>query len=485
MHKSIVANIVSRLVLIVSCLMVVPLVWAYHSGNVYQEADTFLQTMALGFLISTICLYAFPIKKEDIKRINAKDGLAIVGISWMVLSLLGSLPLWLTGVAGSFTNALFETVSGFTTTGATIFADIERLPKGILFWRSMTQWLGGMGIIVLYVALLPALGAHAFQLYKAEAPGISVERADPRIKETAKYLWGIYIAFTVILAFILKFNGMSVHDAWCHSFTTIASGGFSTKNASMAAFSPTIQWIVIVFMFLTGINYVLHYQLLIRRRPRALFYNEELRWYVGVVLVSILCIVLILEIQHPTDHSLRDAAFQTVAILTTTGYVTVDFDQWPNVLRKGLLLLMFIGGCGGSTSGGMKLIRWLVSWKVALLSIKQSVFPNAILPVKVNSKPLPDHMIRTVMSFFAVFMFLVFTGTFLFLFLENCDLETGFSAVVSALCNIGPGLGEIGATQNFGWISNPGKWLLSFLMLAGRLELYSILILFIPATWKK
>jgi len=484
MHKRFVANIVSRICLIVCCVMTLPLAWAVVDDPNSRETTAFILSILFGITVASACLLIFRLNKDDKKRINTKDGLSIVGLSWVFLSLLGALPIYLSGVVPTFTDAFFEIVSGFTTTGATIFTDVEVLGRGILFWRSLTQWLGGMGIIVLYIALLPALGTNAFQLYKAEAPGITAERVEPQIKETAKNLWGIYFLFTFLEVALLMIGDMPLFDALCHTFGTVASGGFSTKNASIGAFSPYTQWVVIVFMFLAGTNFVLHYQC-IKGKPIALYYNEEFRVYALLIGALTLTFFVILINAGYTDHAFRNAAFQVVSILTTTGFTTVDFDQWPNALRFILVLLMFVGGCGGSTSGGVKLIRILLSIKVALRSVFQTVYPNAVLPIKFNAKALPDKLVLAVLSYFIVFIFLFFTGAAAFLIIESCDIVTALTISVSALSNIGPGLAKIGVTENFAWISDPGKWLFSFLMLAGRLELYSILILFVPATWKK
>ena len=484
MHKHFVINIVSRICLIVCFVMTLPLAWAFYDAPYSRETKSFVMSIIIGIIIASACLCIFRVKKEDKKRINAKDGLAIVGLSWIFLSLLGALPLFLSGVVTTFTDAFFEIVSGFTTTGATIFTDIEALPRGILFWRSLTHWLGGMGIIVLYVALLPALGTNAFQLYKAEAPGITTERIEPLIKETAKSLWGIYFLFTFLEVLLLMGGNMPVFDALCHTFGTIATGGFSTKNASIGAYGPYIQWVITLFMFLAGTNFVLHYQLL-KGRPKALFYNEEFRIYIISIMVIVPVFAVILMNTNLSGQPFRDAAFHVISILTTTGYTTTNFDLWPHALRFILVLMMFVGACGGSTGGGMKLIRVILSIKVALRSVVQKVFPNAVLPIKFNAKALPDKLVLAVISYFVVFMLLFFFGTTVFLITESCDLVTALTASISALSNIGPGLAKVGATQNFAWVSCPGKWLLTFLMLAGRLELYSILILLVPATWKK
>ncbi len=484
MHKRFVANIVSRICIIVCFVMTLPLAWAVYDAPDSRETKSFVVSILFGITVASAILLIFRLKKKDKQTINAKDGLAIVGLSWLFLSLLGALPLFLSGAATTFTDAFFEIVSGFTTTGATIFTDVEILPRGILFWRSLTHWLGGMGIIVLYVALLPAFGTNAFQLYKAEAPGITAERIEPQIKETAKNLWAIYFLFTFLEVILLMVGDMPLFDALCHTFGTVATGGFSTKNISIGAYGPYIQWVVILFMGLAGTNFVLHYQLL-RGKPKALFFNEEFRFYMLLILAIVPVFAVILMNTELSSQPFRDAAFQVVSILTTTGYTTADFDLWPHALRFVLVLLMFVGGCGGSTGGGMKLIRIVLSIKVALRSAVQAVFPNAVLPIKFNTKALSDKLVLAVLSYFVVFVFLFFSGATLFLITESCDLITALTASISALSNIGPGLAKVGATQNFAWVSNPGKWLLTFLMLAGRLELYSILILLVPATWKK
>ena len=484
MHKRFVANIVARICLVVCFIMTAPLGWAVYDNFHSRETKSFLISIAVGIVVASTIFFIFRLKKEDYQKINAKDGLAIVGLSWLSLSFLGALPLFLSGVVPTFTDGFFEITSGFTTTGATVFTDVESLPRGILFWRSLTHWLGGMGIIVLYIALLPALGTNAFQLFKAESPGITAERIEPQIKETAKNLWGVYFIFTFLEILLLMAGDMPLFDAMCHTFGTMATGGFSTRNASIGAYSPYIQWVVIVFMVLAGMNFALHYRW-IRGRPRALLFNEEFRYYALLICVLVPVFAFVLMNTGLSGQPFRDAAFQVVSILTTTGYTTANFDMWPHALRFSLVLLMFIGGCGGSTGGGMKMVRILLSVKVAFYSIVQTVFPNAVLPVRFNGKSLSDKLVLAVVAYFIVFMLLFFLGTVLFLIIESCDLVTALSACIAALSNIGPGLAKVGATQNYAWVSLPGKWLLTFLMLSGRLELYSVLIFLVPSTWKK
>ena len=484
MHKRFVLNIVSRVQMIVCLIMTIPLLWSIADDCHSRETMSFVVTILLGLFVSCIVFWNVRMNTEDYEKLNAKDGLAIVGLSWVCLSAFGALPLYLSQVVGNYTDAFFEIVSGFTTTGATIFTDVESLPRGILFWRSLTHWLGGMGIIVLYLALLPAVSKNAFQLFKAESPGISVERVEPRIKETAKMLWTVYAILTVAETVLLMLGKMPFFDALCHTFGTMATGGFSTKNASIGAYGPYIQWVITFFMFLAGINFMLHYRAL-RGKIGGYLKNEEFKWYFFLIVICIFIFAAVLHINSIEESPLRTASFQTIAIVTTTGYVTADFDLWPQALRFILIILMFIGGCGGSTGGGMKIIRFFLSLKIALRSILQALFPNAVLPVRFNKIPQPDRIVSAVLSFFVIYIMLFFLGTIVMTITERCDLVTAFSASIACLSNIGPGLGKVGASSNYAWVSIPGKWFLSFLMLAGRLELYSILVLFIPSTWRK
>ncbi len=484
MHKRLVFSIVSRIVLIVSFLMLVPLAWAVKDNPRSEEVDAFLLTITLGLTMAFVSRFFLRIKPEEFEKINAKDGLAVVGVAWLFLSFFGALPLYLTGTVPTYIDGFFEITSGFTTTGATVLTNIEIVPRGILFWRSLTHWLGGMGIIVLCLALLPMLGQNAFQLYKAEAPGLTVERIQPRIKQTAFMLWTVYFVLSLAETVLLMIGKMPLFDALCHTFGTMATGGFSTKNASIGYYSPYIQWVIIVFMFLAGGNFILHY-LALRGRLRAYWKSEEFRVYALIILLTVPVFAVVLSCCSSQISPVRAAAFQVVSIMTTTGYVTADFDLWPEVLRFSLIVLMFIGGCGGSTGGGMKVVRALVAGKTAVRSVVQSVFPNLVHPIKFNGLPINPRLVMSVMSYFVLFMLLFFGGTLALTITERCDLVTAFSASIASLSNIGPGLGRVGAVQNYAWVSLPGKTVLIFLMLAGRLELYSILVLLVPATWKK
>lgn len=484
MHKRLVFNIIARVILIACCFMLVALGWAVYDNPHSAETRSFLATIALGAAAASTILWVFRFKKETVRKVSAKDCLAIVGLSWIFLSFFGALPFYLSGAIPHYTDAFFEVTSGFTTTGSSILTDIEALPRGVLFWRNLANWLGGMGVIVLYISLFPALGIHAFQLYEAEASGPTTERLAPQLKETAQKLWGTYVFLTFCEVGFLMAGGMPLFDSLCHAFSTVATGGLSTKNASIGAYGAYIQWVVIVFMFLGAANFTLVYQAF-RGKPLNFFRDEEFRWYAGIIVILILFFTLVLSVSALSAHPLREAAFQVVTIATTTGFSTADYNLWPPILQFILFAVMFVGGCGGSTAGGMKVIRVLVATKAAFRYVLQAVFPNAVLPVRINGKALEDRMILGTLSFLGMYILLFLIGSIILLVTDGCDMVTAMSAVITCLSNCGPGLGGVGPMQNFGWISAPGKWLLSFLMLAGRLELYAVLILFVPAVWKK
>ena len=486
MHKKLVLNIVSRILLVVCLSMIFPLGWAVYDDHSSAETRAFIIAILSGLALALFVRRVFPVSSDEMEVLSAKDGLAVVGLSWIVVSAFGALPFFLSGVVPSYTDAFFETASGFTTTGATIVTLIEALPRGIMFWRSLTHWLGGMGIIVLSVALLPALGRGAYQLYRAEAPGPTAERIRPKMKETAKSLWTVYFILSLAETLLLMAGGMSVYDSLCHTFGTMATGGFSTRTASIGAYGPYVQWIVILFMMTAGANFLLHYQAL-HGRVKAYFSSEEFRAYFTLIVLGSLIFTLVLSMTGAglSEETLRVASFQVVSILTTTGYTTADFNLWPAFLKILLIILMFVGGCAGSTGGGMKVIRVWVAIKSGLRSIHQSLLPNAVLHVKIDTRPVSDPYVLRATTYFLIYMSLFGIGTVFMTISESTDLVTAFAASVACLSNIGPGLGKVGAVENYAWISMPGKWMLSFLMLAGRLELYSILVLLVPATWRK
>ncbi|MDZ7743023.1 MAG: potassium transporter TrkG [Bacteroidota bacterium] len=376
-------------------------------------------------------------------------------------------------------------MSGFTTTGASILTDIESVPRGILFWRSLTHWIGGMGIIVLSVAILPVLGIGGMQLFVAEMPGIQPDKLHPRITQTAKRLWGVYLLLTVAETLLLLGGGMDLFNALCHTFGTVATGGFSTQNASIANYSPFIQYVIIIFMILAGTNFTLHYFALHGRFGRV-WKNEEFRKYIYLffIVTAILTVSLILLRHEEFELAFRESLFQVVSIVTTTGYVSADYLLWPGILWMVIFLLMFVGGSAGSTGGGIKVVRQLLLFKNSGMELKRLVHPNALIPVRLNGKAVNQEIIFKVMAFFLIYIIIFALGT-LVMSMLGLDFETAIGASVATLGNIGPGIGDVGPTGNYAAIPLFGKWFLSFLMLLGRLELFTVLIILTPAFWKK
>lgn len=451
----------------------------YYCGKCYALLISGLITGTVGGILW------FTMHKRAEKTIGKREGYIIVAISWIIISLFGTLPFIISGAIPSFTDAFFETISGFTTTGATILTDIESVPKGILFWRSMTHWIGGMGIIVLSVAILPVLGIGGMQLYAAEMPGPTKDKLHPRITQTAKRLWGIYVLFTIIETVLLLSGGMSLFDALCHTFGTVATGGFSTQNASIAGYSPYIQYVIIIFMFLAGTNFTLHYFAL-HGKLRKVWQNEEFRYYIYLILITgaVVTGFLVILDDDPFAKALRDALFQVVSIVTTTGYITDDYLLWPNMVWIIIVLLMFVGGMAGSTGGGIKVIRQLLLFKNSSLELKRLIHPQAIIPVRLSGKAVSQDIIFKVMAFFLLYIIIFAFGTLIMSFM-GLDFESALGSAAATLGNIGPGIGSVGPVGNYAEIPLAGKWFLSFLMLLGRLELFTVLILFTAAFWKK
>ena len=421
------------------------------------------------------------------KHISKREGYIIVSMVWIVFSIFGLLPFWLSDAIPSFTDAFFETMSGFTTTGSSILNDIESLPHGLLFWRSIIQWLGGMGIIVLSLAILPILGVGGMQLFVAEVPGPEPDKLHPRIAETAKRLWVIYLGFTLVEALLLFFGGMSVFDAVCHSFTTMATGGYSTKQASIAFYdSAYIQYVIILFMFIAGANFTLSYHAF-HGRFKKVVNNEEFRFYFGFVMIISVIIGTVLYFtadEMGIEKSFREALFQVVSIITTTGYATADYLLWVPFLSLMVFVLMFFGGSAGSTGGGIKIVRIVLLLKNSALELKRLVHPNAVIPVRLNNKAVSQTIVTNVLAF-VVFYILIFGVSTIIMSIMGFDMETSLGAVATSLGNIGPGLGDVGPSATFADIPAFGKWFLSFLMLLGRLELFTVLMLFAPAFWKQ
>lgn len=467
--------------LILECLaglLILPTV----AGLCYGEGVThFLITMALsgvlGFLLTRVKPYS------DV--IYAKDGFVVVSLGWVLMSMIGALPFVLSGDIPNYIDALFETVSGFTTTGASILEDVEGLSRGCMFWRSFTHWIGGMGVLVFIMAVLPMSGEHSMHIMRAEVPGPTVGKLVPRLRQTAKILYLIYIAMTLLEMLLLLLGGMNFYDALLHAFATAGTGGFSTRAASIAAFdSLYLEMVIAVFMVLFGVNFNLYFLLLIGRWKDALK-SEELHWYLGIIAVSVMAIALgISKMYGGLATGLRHAFFYVASITSSTGFGTVDFVTWPEYCKWIIVMLMFCGACAGSTGGGIKTSRVIILFKNVACEIRQMIHPRTVTRVQLDGKRVDADGLKAVSTFFTSFMLLLIVGSFL-VSLDGYDMATNFSAVLSSLSNIGPGMSLIGPTGNYNIFSYGSKLVLTVMMLIGRLEIFPILILFSPSTWKK
>jgi len=428
-------------------------------------------------------------------ELSIKDGFAIVTFAWISVAFFGSLPFLLTESITNFTDAFFESMSGVTTTGASIIGNlqtlphlengIESLPHGVLFWRSFIQWIGGMGIIVFSVAILPLLGVGGVQLFRAEVPGPVPDKITPRVRETAKILWLAYFIISFAEVILLRFGGLSLFDAICHTFTTMATGGFSTKNASIGHFNSSyIQYVFIIFMFLAGVNFTLHWRA-ITGNFRGYFKNIEFRYYVGLIVIITVIMVInnICDTHNFSEKTFRESLFMTVSILTTTGYAVADYGLWGPLAQLILLTLMFIGGCAGSTGGGMKVVRVATIVKYSLSETKRLLHPRAIIPVRIGRHIISDDVIRNTLGFF-LFFISIFVSVSIILTAMGMDIVSAFGATAACIGNIGPGLGSVGPVDNYAHLPNLAKWLLSFCMLIGRLEVFTVIVLLTRSFWK-
>ena len=480
MKYGVVLKVLGNILLVESLLMVPPLIIAFYT-NEYDKFGfliTIIITSIIGFLMSKI--------KSFKNTINAREGLAIVTFGWLLASLFGALPFYISGSIPVYIDAFFETVSGLTTTGSTILSDVEVLPHASLFWRSFTHWIGGMGILVFTVALLPALGIGGFQIFKAESPGPSADKIAPRIKDTAKILYTTYFTLTIVQIILLVLGGMSLFDSMLHTFGTVGTGGFGVKNSSIAFYESSYIHIVIgIFMVISGVNFSLYYTLF-KGKWREVFENEELRLYLSIVSIAVLAIAvnLFMTSYESIFLAFRDAFFQVSSIITTTGYATADFDLWPSFSKAILFTLMFIGGSAGSTAGGIKVIRILILTKLIKRDVAKIFHPRAYISIKNGNKIIPNETIVSINTFFALYIMIFVVSTIL-ISLEGLDLISASSSVAATLGNIGPGLGFVGPVRNFGEFTFASKALFSFLMLLGRLELFTILALIVPKAWSR
>ena len=481
MHLSVILRITGILVSCFSVTLIFPVIVAliYEEPTVETFATAFAITMATGLILT--------LASREKRELRSGDGFLVTVLFYIGLGLAGALPIWLeTSVTVSFTDAVFESLSALTTTGATVFTGLDAMPKSILFYRQFLQWLGGMGIIVLAVAILPMLRIGGMQLYRAETPGpVKDNKLRPRITETAKALWYLYLGLTIACALSYYVAGMNAFDALCHSFSTVAIGGFSTHDASIGHFqSATIEAVAIFFMIFSGINFALHFVALNRRNPLMYLKDPEVRAY-GFVLTVVAAVVVWVLISHPgaSDSPVREGIFHAVSIATTTGYTTTNFGAWPSVAPIILMFAAFAGGCAGSTAGGIKIVRVVLIYKQGAREINRLIHPNGVFRIKLGDQRVPDRVIEAVWGFFSMYVIVFLCSVAFMMLISEIDFITAFSAVGASLNNLGPGLGEV--AENYGGLPDPDKWLLMIVMLLGRLEIFTLLVLITPAFWRR
>ena len=482
MHINSVFRVLSLLLFIVSLFMIFPIIFGLYYGE-GSMIRYFLIPMGCTAVVAAAVL---AVTRNAPKMLSIRDGFLLVTLSWVFAALIGSLPFYLSKVIPSFADAYFETMSGFTTTGASILTDIESLPMCMLFWRSLTHWLGGMGIVVLAVAVLPFLGIGAYQMVKAEAPGPTLDKIAPKMTHTAKILWLTYLFLTVAQTVLLMFGGMNLFDALTHTFGTLATGGFSPKGLSVGHYdSAFIDIVITVFMMLAGMNFILYYRL-ISGKVKTVLKNTEFKTYIGIFgAATIIMAIVLTRTTYPTfGKSLRFAGFQAATILTTTGYVTADYELWPHFAQIVLFALMFVGGCSGSTGGGIKVIRILTMIKLALSEMKYLAHPRGVFNIKIGGETLRKDTIYTIAAFFFIYV-LILVLTAVIVASAGNTILTSFSTALVTLGNIGPGFGKVGPTGNYAFFPDYVKWFLSFAMMVGRLELYTVLIILTPGFWRR
>ena len=482
-HFRVVFRVIGVLLLLLGAFMLLPLV-----VGLLMQADDWRS-----FVYSICCCVGVGLPlffiKVDAPRIGKREGYLIVALGWLILCLAAAMPYLFNGTITTFSSAIFESTSGLTTTGASVLTDIEAVSKGMLFWRSLTQWIGGMGIIVLTVAIFPILGIGGVELFVAEAPGPTSDKIHPRIKETAKRLWLIYVGLTILLALILFFvSGMTAYDAINHALTTMSTGGFSTKNASVAAYPAIVQYPILIFMFLAGMNYTVIYFGLMGKFKKV-WSSDEFKFY--LLCIVGLCVVVSLTVFYntnlPFEQAFRDSAFQIVSIITTTGYVSADYTTWHNGITLLFFMLLFGGACAGSTSGGIKMIRHLVFFKNSVLEFKRLLHPKAVIRIKIDRKVVSGHIITHILVFLMVYLILFAIGSVVMIVLLGNDdqpILTAIGSVATSLGNVGPAIGNVGPVDNFAFIPEVGKLWLCLLMIIGRLELFTFLIVFSPYYWR-
>ncbi|MDY6906526.1 MAG: TrkH family potassium uptake protein [Thermodesulfobacteriota bacterium] len=482
MRWSYILNVTGYMTAFLGLGMLLPMIVGicYHESSV--APFFFSMTVTLGSGLFMVLFFKIP----EGQFLSHREGMTIVALCWTIAGLVGALPFYFSDAFACFTDAFFESVSGFTTTGASVLSDIEGMEKAQLFWRSFIQWLGGMGIIVLSVAILPFLGVGGMELYKAEVPTPVPDKLQPRVSDTAKILWRVYVLISLMEVLLLIIGGMSLFDALCHTFTTMPTGGFSTRNLSVAGFnSAYFDIVIMVFMLFAGINFSLHYQML-RGKPLAFWKDAECRFFLTIVLVLTLVVSLNIHgsVYQNIGEALRYGAFQVISIITTTGYATADYEQWPALSQLILFFCMFLGASAGSTGGGMKCLRIMLTLKFCYKEMFTLIHPKAVTSIKIGGKAVPPEVIKSVLGFLSLYVLLFLVGTFLLAAL-GVDAGTSVAAVTASIGNIGPGFGGVGPLDNFAHIPQMGKWVLIWCMLLGRLEIYTMLILVVPEFWRR
>lgn len=475
-------SFVGIIIMILGGALILPVLPGLYYGE--QEWSIFLLVGLITFVLG-LTLNKTTLKYKD--ELYLREALTLVASSWLIASLISTIPYLLTNTFDNFTDAFFESMAGFTTTGTTVIPDLDLVSHTVLFWRSLTHWLGGMGIIILFIALMSTLKMGGNQLFKAEIPGSIVQKIKPRISQTALILWLTYVIMTIVLILLLWFVGMPFFDAVCHGLVTVATAGCSIKNESIGFYDNyIIYWIIIIFMFLAGSNFVLYYSALKERSLLRFWRNAEFRLYTKIILFFILIMFLhLIWVEDVTfGAALTMASFKVVSSITTTGYTIADYQNWSSFAQTIIITLLLIGGCNGSTSGSIKVGRYLILFKQSIAELRQAIHPRAIINLKMDGKKVDEQLLINVLTYFFLFVFLIFSGT-LFLSFLDLDMLTAFSAVVGSISNGGLGLSEVGPGQNFIFIPAVGKYMLTFLMLLGRLEIFTVLVLFSPAFWRK
>lgn len=476
-----VLHILGFLIFLLGLMMGIPLGLSYYykDGATVGIIYSMLAAIVGGGLLNRLT--------REKKELSLRDGFVVVALGWFFMALFGALPYFFSGAIPSFTNAFFESMSGFTTTGATILTEIEAFPRALHFWRAFTHWIGGMGIIVLSLAILPLLGIGGMQLFKAEVPGPTADKLTPRVAGTAKILWMVYVGITLLEVILLKLGGMTFFDSFCHSFATMATGGFSTRNASVGAYNSVyFDYVITVFMFIAGANFALHYKFIIGKFNTH-WKDFEFKTYLYIFL-AVAAVITFSNffggIYKNLLDSLRYGLFQTVSIGTTTGFGTADYEVWTPLAQILIFLLMFIGGSAGSTGGGMKVVRIIIVVKHAFIELKKLIHPNAVIPLRVGNRVISKEVTYSVLGFFLLYVLLFILVSIAMTFM-GMDLMTSAGAAASCLGNIGPGLGHVGPTENYAFIPAVGKWILSLTMMVGRLEIYTVLVIFTKGLWSK